>query len=232
MKSPFKLYWVETPSSEENCFVAARSKRAAARYEEEGTGFEYDSCGAVLIRSIDPDWIVKYCGAEGSSPFYVQPEDVDQLGVKWNVVEGDDVFTYEGHQLIRQGTLNYIASLGDNPQKIVIRSVADLLEVIARDAPGDWIFRGHSSCRWNLMAAAHRLTEKSNLTHEKVVAFERKLLSEFKRRARIFLQSRPSSDYHKKNIRRELANLGVSEVPCSLASRRWLRKSKTTFLLR
>jgi FRG domain len=195
MNSPFKLYWVETPSPEENCFVAARSKRAAARYEEDGTGFESGSCEAVLMRSINADWIAKYRDVEGSCPFYVQPEDVHTLDVKWSVVEGDDVFAYNGRQYVKEGELNYIASLGNDPKNIVIRSVADLLEVIARDAPGDWIFRGHSSCRWNLMAAVHRLIEKSGLSSEKVVAFERRLLSEFKRRARMFLQSRPSSDW-------------------------------------
>jgi hypothetical protein len=196
MRSPFKLYWVETPSPEENCFVAAVSKRAAARYEEDGTGFEYGTCEALLIQPIEAAWFAKskYRGAK-RSPFYVQPEDIHTLNVKWSVVEGDDVFVYNGRQYVKQGDLNYLASLGDDPKNIVIRSVADLLEIIARDAPGDWIFRGHSSCRWHLIAAVHRLAEKSGLSRERVVAFERGLLSEFKRRARIFLQSRPSSDW-------------------------------------
>jgi hypothetical protein len=200
MKSPFKLYWVETPSPEENCFVAARSKRAAAKYEEDGTGFDPRDCHAVLIRPIDPAWVKQYRGKEAAQieavhPFYVQPEDIHQLDIKWSVVEGDDVFAYNGRQYVKQGDLNYVASLGDDPKNMVIRSVPDLLEVIARDAPGDWIFRGHSSCRWPLIAAVHRLAEKSGLSSEKIVAFERRLLSEFKRRARIFLQYRPSSDW-------------------------------------
>ena len=200
MKGSFKLYWVETPSPEENCFVAARSKRDAAKYEEDGTGFDPGDCNALLLRPISPDWVAKYYAKEASpnyvaGPFYVQPEDVHELEVKWNVVEGDDVFAYNGHQYVRQGSLNYIASLRDDPKNIVIRSVADLLEVIARDAPGDWIFRGHGSCRWNLKAGAHRLTEDSDANPEAILAFERELLSEFKRRARIFLQSPPSSDW-------------------------------------
>jgi hypothetical protein len=134
MKGAFKLYWVETPSPEENCFVAARSKRAAARYEEYGTGFDPGSCSAALIRSIEPEWIKQYCGKvphpEGNgAAFYVQPEDLHQLDVKWSVVEGDDVFEYHSHQYVKQGDFNYLASLGTDPKNMIIRSVADLLEI-------------------------------------------------------------------------------------------------------
>jgi hypothetical protein len=152
METPFKLYWVATPSPEENCFVAARSKRAAAKYEEDGTGFDPGDCEAVLVRSLDSAWVEQYCKSEdlptdGTVPFYVQQEDVHQLGIKWKIVEGDDVFEYDGRAYVKQGDLNYVASLGDNPENIVIRSVADLLEVTRRDPPGHWIFRGHSSWR-------------------------------------------------------------------------------------
>jgi hypothetical protein len=199
MKNPIKLYWVETPSPEENCFVAARSKRAAAKHEEDSTGFDPGDCVAVLLRPLDPAWIVEYqkdkLSPDDDNAFYVQPEDVHQLDIKWRIVEGDDVFEYKGSKYVKQGDFNYIASLGSSPQNIVIRSVSDLLEIIVRDARGDWIFRGHSSCRWHLMAGVHRLTEGSHGSLENVVALERTLLNEFKRRARIFLQSRPTSDW-------------------------------------
>ena len=200
MKRPFKLYWVETPAPEENCFVAARSKRGAAKHEEDGTGFDPNDCSAELIQQLDPEWVNRYYG-DGKPPisdvnaFYVQPEDVGQLGINWTVVEGDDVFYYDGRRYLRQGALNYVASLGKKPKNRIIRSVADLLEIIQRDAPGDWIFRGHGSCRWELKASVHRLTERSGCGSDELVGFERKLLSEFKRRAQIFLQTRPASDW-------------------------------------
>jgi hypothetical protein len=200
MNSPFKLYWVETPSPEENCFVAARSKRAATKYEEQGTGFEPNSCKASLIRTLDNVWVTEYRCTETSeilvTPFYVQPEDVHQLGIKWRVIEGDDIFEYSEDEYVKQGDLNYIASLGENPQAVVIRSVADLLEMIKRgDSGKDWIFRGHSSSFWGLQAGVHRLINNAASDVESIVNKERSLLTEFKRRARIHLQAPPSSDW-------------------------------------
>lgn len=203
MERALKLYWVETPSTEENCFVAARSKRAAARYEEDGSGFDPKDCEATLVRPLDPHWIKKYCAIENSplddleglGPFYVQPEDVHELGISWTQIDGDDVFEYAGREFIKQGDLNYIASLSDGAKNVVVRSVADLLELIERDAPGQWIFRGHSSWRWKLQATVHRLTDSSDATSHELAAYERRLLNEFKRRARIYMQTPPASDW-------------------------------------
>ena len=161
MKRPFKLYWVKTPSPDENCFVAARSQRAAAKYEEDVTGFDPGDCDATEIRVLDEDWVNQYRGTKTSetlvTPFYIQPDEVHKLGIKWRVVEGDDVFEYGGRQYSRQGDLNYVASLGEKPQATVIRSVADLLRMIRLSNRSDWIFRGHSSSFWSLDASVHRL---------------------------------------------------------------------------
>jgi hypothetical protein len=167
---------------------------------EDGTGFDRGDCDATLVKILDPAWIKSYRGNKAQTsaplvPFYVQPKDVHELGIKWSIVEGDDVFAYDGQHYVKQGAFNYIVSLEDSPRNVVIRSVADLLEVIERDAPGDWIFRGHSSCRWNLAAGVHRLTKDFDAAAEQCNSFEKELLNEFKRRARIFLQSKPSSDW-------------------------------------
>jgi hypothetical protein len=198
-RHPFTLFWVKTPSPEENCFVAARSKRAAAKHEEDGTGFDPGDCEATAIRPLENDWVVEYRGAKKSkdlvTPFYVQPEDVHQLGIKWHIVEGDDVFEYGGRRYVKQGALNYVASLGENPEVTVIRSVADLLEVMKRNNQSDWIFRGHSSSFWSLEAGVHRLLKDNKVDLESLINQERWLPTEFKRRARIFLQSPPSSNW-------------------------------------
>ena len=119
MKRSFKLYWVETPSRNENSFVAAQSQRAAAKHEEDETGFDPGDCEVTEICTIDERWVAEYRGigtAEDlAGPFYVQPEDVHQLGVKWRIVEGDDFFEYGGQRYVRQGDLNYLASLADPP---------------------------------------------------------------------------------------------------------------------
>jgi hypothetical protein len=199
MKSPFTLYWIETPSAEENCFVAARSKRAAASYEENGTGFDRGDCQATPVRILEDNWVASYRASESTEgllvPFYVQSEDLHDLGIEWRIVEGDDVFEYREYRFVKQGDLNYVASLGDKPELMVIRSVTDLLELIKKDSSIDWIFRGHSSCFWHLKAGAHRSAKPDVNDLESLIKQERQLLNEFKRRARIFIQSPPSSDW-------------------------------------
>lgn len=198
-KTPFTLYWVETPAPEENCFVAARSSRAATIYEEDGTGFNRGDCKATAIRRLDDDWVTSYLVDEKvktrSSPFYVQPEDVHSLGIERRIVEGDEVFEFNDQVFIAQGTMNYLASLADPPDAVVIRSVTDLLGLIKDDNQKDWIFRGHSSCFWHLEAGVHRLLKNAKPDLSSLINQERRFLNEFKRRARIFLQSSPSSDW-------------------------------------
>lgn len=200
MKSPLKLYWVETPSPEENCFIIAHNKRAAARYEEDSTGFNPGDCKAELVRALQPDEVISIYGNRDEdikdvSAFYVYDRDLEKLDINSTVIEGDDVFTYGEREYSRQGGMNYIASLTREPRNIIIRTVGDLLEIIARDAPGDWIFRGHSSCRWELKSSAHRMAHQRKLKPTESIAVERGLLGEFKRRARMFLPNPPGSDW-------------------------------------
>jgi hypothetical protein len=199
-KELFSLYWVKTPSAVENCFVAAQSKQAAASFEEGGTGFDYGDCVAELVRHLDREWVAQYRDVDRSlvdhlGPFYVLDEDLHQLGIQSRVVEGNDIFEYEGRQYEKEGDLNYIASLAEKPESALIRSVEDLVRLTNRDGPGDWIFRGHSSYQWKLVAGVHRLTENWNINREDLISFERRILNEFKRRAMIFLQARPSTDW-------------------------------------
>ncbi len=197
---PFKLYWVETRSAEENCFVAARSKRAAEKFEEDGTGFDPNDCEATPIRQLDNEWVSRYRAVEAAgeltSPFYVQSEDVHELGIAWRIVEGDDVFVCGDQMFRKQGTLNYFASLVKRREIVVIRSVADLLEAI-RKATGqnEWIFRGHGSAFWSLKASVHRLSSETATNTEELIQGERWFLDEFKRRARTFLPLPPASDW-------------------------------------
>ena len=123
---PFKLYWVETPSAEENCFVAARSKRAAESFEENGTGFDVNDCEATPIRQLDDEWVSQYRSNEAADklayPFYVHLEDVHELGIDWRIVDGDDVFLFGSKTFRKQGALNYIASLAKRRELVARRA--------------------------------------------------------------------------------------------------------------
>ncbi len=194
---PYKLYFVETPSAEENCFVVARHSRTAARYEQSSSGFDPGDCRAIFLLQPGIEWLSRMRpepAEDWIDAFYVQPEDVVELGIKWAVMDGDDYFTWNGDEFFRQGGMNWVASFSPEPRNIVIRSVADVLEIIDRDAPGEWMFRGHSSCRWELLASVHRLRDPS-YDPAAMQAFEKRLLDEFKRRSRMFLPSPPTREW-------------------------------------
>jgi hypothetical protein len=143
--------------------------------------------------------LTQYCDTQDATkvtPFYIQPEDVHELGIAWRIVEGDEVFVYGENHFVKQGTLNYFASLVKRRDIVVIRSVADLLEAIRKaSTQRDWIFRGHSSAFWSLKAGVHRFSDTTTSDSEQLVGRERWFLDEFKRRARAFLPSPPTSDW-------------------------------------
>lgn len=192
----YKLYWVSTPSADENCFVAATTKRRAERHEECDSGFDNGDCDATLLCKLEDAWVEQYADVDDikREAFYVQAGDVGQFGVDWRVVEGNDIFNYNGQEFFRMGGMNWVASFFPKPTNMVIRSVSDLLQIVRRDVPGDWVFRGHASCRWELQAGAHRLFDAVGGKGDSG-PFERRMLGEFKRRARAFLPSPPQSDW-------------------------------------
>ncbi len=194
--SSLKLYWVETPSAEENCFVVARTKASAARYERNGSGFDDGDCEAEYLLTPDPAWLTSVAPQEISLDevvaFYAQPEEVSKLGVGWVIMDGDDYFTWGEREYFRQGGMNWIASFYEESRNIVIRSVKDLLEIVERDAPGEWLFRGQSSCRWGLQASVHRL-RSADLSPSEMKGYEQRIVGEFKRRARTLLPNPPST---------------------------------------
>jgi hypothetical protein len=97
---------------------------------------------------------------KSTKAFYVYDEELESLGISHRITDGDDIFCYNEDVYLRQGVDNYIASIrtvvDGNIVNVVIRSVADLMDVLKRDAPGEWIFRGQRSCRWGLLAGIFR----------------------------------------------------------------------------
>jgi FRG domain len=68
----------------------------------------------------------------------------------------------------------------------------DLLRILARDAPGEWIYRGQASCFWSLKASLYRNDKQG---YAQAAKKEREALAEFKRRSRLYLSDQPSSDW-------------------------------------
>jgi hypothetical protein len=92
----YKLFFVETPSPEENCFVISATKALAAKFEEDGTGFNRGDCVATYVRDVDQEWLDQYVSNEeaGRTAWYLTPDCYEGLGIKQTVLDGDDVFTY------------------------------------------------------------------------------------------------------------------------------------------
>jgi hypothetical protein len=117
----YKLYFVETPSAEENCFVPATLGVSAAKFERDESGFNGKACKATFVRDLTPEWVKDYLGREeqgeehsGTSCFYVMENDLLSLGVSWRIIEGDDHFYYKDKEFIRQVVFNYIADIKED----------------------------------------------------------------------------------------------------------------------
>ena len=176
--------------------MLASTKSSAASYERHGSGFGSGDCEAEYLLTPDMAWLSSVA-PEGVPldevvAFYAQPEDVLGLGVEWVIMDGDDYFSLGEREFFRQGGMNWIASFSEEPRNIVIRSVRNLLEIVEQDAPGEWIFRGQSSCRWGLQASVHRL-RSANLTPSEMRGYEQRIVAEFRRRARTLLPNPPST---------------------------------------
>jgi len=194
--SPHKLFFVETPVPEENCFVIPPDKSLAARYVRNSTGYDGD-CETFYVRDIDSQWLENYLldypDADKSRVWYLYEYAFRELDIGHTIIDGNDIFFYGTKEFHKQGDLNYASDFITNakgvPHKIIIRSIIDLLEILKRDAPENWIYRGQGSCLWLLKASIHR---RDNCTAANTT--ERMLLTEFKRKSRLYLDREPCSD--------------------------------------
>lgn len=194
----YKVFFVETPSPEENCFVIATNRSSAAKFERDASGFGDHDCNATYVRDLNADWVndylLDYPHSEESIAWYLYEGHYENLGIFHTMIDGDDIFIHDDKVFYKQGDRNYLGKIATNvnssPHKIVIRSVVDLLEILKRDAPGEWIYRGQSSCFWPLKAGIHRFKadEASNID-------EKGFLTEFKRRCRLHLDQQPNSEW-------------------------------------
>jgi hypothetical protein len=95
----YKVYFVEAPSPEENCFVVSTDKASAARLEEDGSGFDRGDCTATFVRDVEPKWLKRYFSSNklnaGSRSFYLYEEYYKELDIIHTVLDGDDFYTYK-----------------------------------------------------------------------------------------------------------------------------------------
>jgi hypothetical protein len=111
----YKLFFVETPSPEENCFVISTGKTLAARFEEGATGFNRGDCVATYVRHVDQEWFDQYVSnkEEGARVWYLTPDFYKELGIRHTVIDGDDVFTYNGQEYRKESNWKYLQSIGE-----------------------------------------------------------------------------------------------------------------------
>jgi len=205
----WRLYWVTCPGGDEDCFVAAKTSRQAARFEEAGSGWDPHDCKAELVMSI-PDSLLpearrikrkeliesgrtEEAKKRDLSPFpeYACTWLLKKLGAKLTVVSGNETTLLQGKKYV---TKNWQTVYFNKPPQL-IRNVADLTRRAARLQGETWLFRGQASTRWPLQAGIDREPFQSLHNGTGRIEIERKLLLDFKHRALPFLEREPKNDW-------------------------------------
>jgi hypothetical protein len=101
----YKVFFVETPSPEENCFVIAINKASAAKFERDSSGGH--DCDALFVRNLTDDWaekyLSKYSGSNIPKAWYLYEDFYEELGIFHTMLEGDDVFIHGDNISRKQG---------------------------------------------------------------------------------------------------------------------------------
>ena len=207
----WNLYWVETPNGTENCFVVAKTKRSAASYEEQYSGFNFGDCEADRVVPIPNKLIgqkkppksprvqqkIKNGADDEDEPLvqewpgYAREWLLECLGARFVRRDDAEVTIINGCSYRTPGLEE--AYLGKQPR--LIRNVADLLKRINGLSPGLWLYRGHGNSTWYVQCSLDR-PECQNF-REKLSRdeYEKRLFDEFKRRAVPYLSSYPRNDW-------------------------------------
>lgn len=207
--SNWKLYWVETPSSDENCFVVARSLRSAAKYEEGNTGFNPGDCISYFVKTI-PAKLVNHRqalkhrnstveledGGEQSLapqewPGYAQEWLLRELGADFKYQEDAHITVIDGRRYRSAGLVE--AHLGKRPQ--LVRSAVDPIRRVRQLSAGTWLYRGHRLSTWPLRCSLDRPEYESLRGKLDRAEYEKRIFGEFKRPAIPYLKSRPRNEW-------------------------------------
>jgi len=203
----WKLYWI-TIDPLEDCFVVAKNARSAGSYEEHANGFDVGDARADYITDIPQqlegvavkrfkEWSEVHAPEQVQNPNlhpwpgYPGEWLLAKLGVSRERRMGRDVIVRNGHEV-------WVGSSEDlsTRENKTISSVAQLIQtVIAENQQGHWLYRGHGNVHWELESKIDRPEVSKFRGKLTRLEHERRLLEEFKLRARSFLDRMPTSEW-------------------------------------
>jgi hypothetical protein len=203
----WNLYWVETPSADENCFVVARTRRSAANYEEECSGFDRGDCTASPVMTIPTKLVNRHKvlkrhssnGELGDGEQTPRAQECPGYAREWLLVELGAQFKYQEDARITvikgraYRTAGIIEAIGKRPN--LIRGTADLVKRVRNLPKGIWLYRGHRFSTWPLRCSLDRAECKAIRGTLSRAEYEARIFEEFKRRAIPFLISRPQNEW-------------------------------------
>lgn len=206
--SDWKLYRVTTPAPLEDCWVAAKSPRTAARIEENMNGFERGSVEAEYVLTI-PDEVERYAledyrrellGHTSEQamrpdahpwPGYVDEDVLVRLGAEFKMLLGRQVTVINGRDFSRP-SYNEIYK-GEEPA--LVWDIAGFIDMIAAQPAGQWLYRGQSDAMWMLECSVNRERFRTLRGTLDRATYERRLLQQFKLRAMPHISMVPRTDW-------------------------------------
>ena len=188
---PWNLYWVRTPSPEEDCFIVAKTPRTAAKLEEEMSGFDPSDAQVEFVKSIPKECETIARKKKEKWPFYAREWLLEKLGAQFKPLNGRDVTIIDGKHY-SPATLEEVY-VGNKPE--LLSSVTDFVNKVCNLPEGNWIFRGQSNAGWRLVSRIKREGSQSFKGNKKLIDYENELLQNFKRRSIPYLGFTPKSDW-------------------------------------
>lgn len=205
----WKLYWLTTPSTEEDCFVVAKSARQAASIDEDECGFDSGTVSAEVVLTIPKHiertaakrhriWLRENGHEEEAEkrnikvwPNYARPWLLKLLGAQEKVVQGRDVTVIHGRSFVTGSFEEGL--LGRQP--ILIRNVADLTRLVKKLSEGLWLFRGEPDSKWSLRSGIDREEAIARRGVYSRSMYEKLLLKNFKLQAVSFVSREPKDEW-------------------------------------
>ena len=177
----WKLYWLTTPSTEEDCFVVAKSARQAASIDEDECGFDPGTVSAEVVLTI-PKYIER--AATKSHRIWLRENGYEEEAEKRNIKVWPN---YARPWLLKL--------LGIQEKVVQGRNVADLTRLVKKLSEGLWLFRGEPDSRWSLRCGIDREGAIARRGMYSRSMYEKLLLKNFKLQAISFITREPKDEW-------------------------------------